>query len=45
MNKRESVYKLVCENCGHMQIDNILWKDCLRMGCNGKYKIVFEYKV
>jgi len=36
----EVVYKLVCPVCGHTQIDNIRWVNCLIRGCQGRYKIV-----
>jgi len=41
MKKR--IYKLKCNICGHVHVDNNIWKHCIIEGCNGVYMIIWEY--
>ena len=41
--KRIVVYQMECDTCGHYQIDNIPWINCLNNGCKGKYRVIAEF--
>ncbi len=40
MKKR--IYELECSICGDILVDINIWEQCLKEGCDGVYRIVWE---